>query len=65
MALALLAGSGGIPPEEIDAEFIMQARGSSANISKLHSFEDHLGECHAVETYGHPFRFQNDVPWTM
>lgn len=51
MALALLKGGAGIPPEDIDVEFILQARGATANISRLYGFQDHLGECHAVERW--------------
>lgn len=49
LAMALLAGAGGIPADEIDADMIIQIRGSTTNLTKLHRYEDHHGECHAVE----------------
>ncbi|BDA44694.1 probable glycosyltransferase BC10 [Coccomyxa sp. Obi] len=49
LAMALVANGVGIPVESIDVELLMQIRGSTANLSRIPWFQDHHGECHAVE----------------
>ncbi|KAK9917995.1 hypothetical protein WJX75_000371 [Coccomyxa subellipsoidea] len=49
LAMAPVARRGGVPAEMLNADLLMQIRGSKADTSNLEHIHSHWGECHAVD----------------
>ena len=49
LAMAQATSGGGFEEDEVISELLIQLRGSRKNLTLLPHFEDHHGECHAVE----------------
>ena len=49
LAMAPVARRGGVPAEMLNADLLMQIRGSKPDTLNLEHIHSHWGECHAVD----------------